>query len=648
MWVRTRTWWNRCSNRQKASMKRQGYPENALSEFAVADYFGFMTGFSVHVVVTLILMTPVLFAGYEKVGGVPKYLFLQGTLSVFGYTLYDFIALAFRCFFPRWAEQMGFRPIPLGFFLFMGVCHHLLTCAVIIPLNMMVGTQTAYHQLFAAILFAAAVCYLTGLRKMTRDASTEEGLKAIKFICVVQLAVNVSLRGVLWIIAGVKGFQDLFQDGKAESPVIMLVFIYAGLTLFNAVIIWDTLKTSIKWLPRNMPMPIMSCFSSSASLGGTKLETIVEVDEEYEEEEGERKEEKKEEPQGEGDGIEGGESETVTPSFSMRGGASGGIGQMLSEMRGGNSLSSSSAGSLVNQYGREKGQTGFPSGEEETQAQRGVGGVHHDAAAGGAENGRGGEEGEWVDLEVGTGPGYRRELERAGGSPHASHHTDSDGEENDGNPELRPVSSASSLPSPVVETGTDGLTVTEGGCIIGRVRSGPALAVSRSASESGEEEEEEGRERSCASSKRSYDEVERERESEERQNEGDSGASVPHETSLSSSSSWEELEAPPLAVEPECLGAPAPLLSAPQSMRERDETRARQQIGRAHEEKEDEEDGIPRPEWEEEVEELHRQRREKEGETDGAVVRENGKEKKSEARQTFGMGGEEEDDLPPV
>jgi len=151
------------------------FPQGMTDEFACGGYATTLTFVLSHAVSALAL-APTGLLGWEGCGAVGRSLFVLGTLSDLGFSLYDFVKTSLRVWAPRYFERRTGQPaFPREYWFVVCAFHHPFAAALVVPLNLYNPSYRPYHVLALAFYADIAVCYGCRQWQATLDLETPRG-----------------------------------------------------------------------------------------------------------------------------------------------------------------------------------------------------------------------------------------------------------------------------------------------------------------------------------------------------------------------------------------------------------------------------------------------------------------------------------------
>jgi len=250
--VQHQPWWPRAAPMQKQLCMSFGYPESYLDNNTLLDtYTGFLV-FCGHHFACGILMLPVLFYGWGAAGSFGQSLFLIAGLLDVAMDIYDEIKLIGRTFFHNWVRAVWPVVCPMEIFVLVGLCHHPLAIMMVTPIITYFPELAPFHVLLPALVFAGAICGFTGSYKFVLDVRQPSGFHQYKAIVLIQLVTIYYTRGYLWFTQLWKCIWIFYER---EHTAFLIGGVLAGLLMsfFNIILITDSTKAAVKWLPRSLP-----------------------------------------------------------------------------------------------------------------------------------------------------------------------------------------------------------------------------------------------------------------------------------------------------------------------------------------------------------------------------------------------------------
>jgi hypothetical protein len=262
-WTLGRPWWQRAKQFQRAMMLNFEYPDKPCPGFPegtndaiVLDSWSTVFALVVMHFVESALMLPLILAGsWAAASETTRDLFILGALIDVGMDIYHQIKIVLSTFASEdFLKRNGIEKTPMAMFVVMGILHHPLALAMIIPLNFYYYDLREYHLIAFTLLGAAAVCFSFNSYKMTLDVTKRREFAIFKGCVFIQLATIIYTRVYVWFPAVYKIICVFRENGETT-------FLYGGLvcatlmTLFNLAILNDAALTAIKWLPKPLPGP---------------------------------------------------------------------------------------------------------------------------------------------------------------------------------------------------------------------------------------------------------------------------------------------------------------------------------------------------------------------------------------------------------
>jgi len=249
--VKEQPWWPQAIPLQRQLLVNFGYTNEQCDDDVCLWGFAFVFVACTHHLVCGAALLPVFFLGWTGAGLLGQLTFIAAMLFDASLNIFDEWQMTMRLFFPREFEWLGPEQAK-PFFFIMGVLHHPLALCMGVPMTLYYASLPAFHEVAVSLLFAAAVCYLSGSYKFTLDTKTRSGFLQYKAIVLVQLVTICLSRGYIWCTRVYAVLCRFHADGATGFFVGGCV---CGLlmTLFNVVLIADATKAALKWLPRSMP-----------------------------------------------------------------------------------------------------------------------------------------------------------------------------------------------------------------------------------------------------------------------------------------------------------------------------------------------------------------------------------------------------------
>jgi len=248
--VRCKPWCSQAMQLQKSLAMNFGYQEKDCTEEAMLDAYCFVLLFCFHHFLAGCALLPVVIMGWEASGFTGQLLFVLGVLSDVALDLFDSVKIFMRTFLHNhipWGP-----PCPLAFFIILCCLHHPLAIGMVIPLVVHQPEMRSFHLIATALLLAAGICFLTGAYKFTLDVKSKRGFMQYKGIVLLQLVTILFTRGYIWFTQAYVTLSTFRSEGKTN-------FFIAGcvaaslMSLFNLVMIMDSIDAAKKWLPRPTP-----------------------------------------------------------------------------------------------------------------------------------------------------------------------------------------------------------------------------------------------------------------------------------------------------------------------------------------------------------------------------------------------------------
>ena len=246
-------WWSRATKPTVQMMCNFGFPKvpndqfpNAVTEPMARDFYAFLTTLCFQHFLSALPMVPVLISGWKDASEFSRCLFVLGTLSDVGFDVYDAIKSTLRTF------TKHSQPLPLDFWIVIVAMHHTLALSLVLPMNQKYIHLVAYQQTVVSLLLAASICYAAGNYKFTLEVTKPSGFYQYKLVVLAQLGTILYTRVYLWYPA----IYVVLSHLKNENDTI---FFYGGcfmgfvFSVFNLLLVADSLKAAAEWLPRAMP-----------------------------------------------------------------------------------------------------------------------------------------------------------------------------------------------------------------------------------------------------------------------------------------------------------------------------------------------------------------------------------------------------------
>lgn len=249
--VKNKPWWSQAIPLQKGLMMNFGYPEELCSPEVCLESYCFVLLFCGHHFLCGCALLPVVVYGWEAAGPGGQTLFLLGALADVSICIFDEMKAFCLLWFPHTFSCLG-PPYPLPFYIILQCLHHPLAIGMGIPMLFHCPHLRAFHFIAVSLLLAAGICFTTGSYKFMLDTKTRSGFLQYKAIVLLQLVTIWFTRGFVWfsqVYAALSTF-------RAEGSTAFFIggCIAAGLmSLFNLVMMADSLDAAKKWLPRSMP-----------------------------------------------------------------------------------------------------------------------------------------------------------------------------------------------------------------------------------------------------------------------------------------------------------------------------------------------------------------------------------------------------------
>mmetsp|Transcript_3913 Transcript_3913/g.8626 ORF Transcript_3913/g.8626 Transcript_3913/m.8626 type:complete len:335 (+) Transcript_3913:87-1091(+) len=248
------TWWKRAMEPMKSMMVNFGYPReptdkfpNGITESMARDSYAYLVAILFAHFFSAVPMIPVLMNGWEDSTDVQRSLFLLGSLSDVGFSIYDSCNITIRTFFKH------NMPTPLDYWFVMVPLHHTTSMLLSIPMNLYHVHRVEYHQTAVSLLMAAVLCYSAGCYKFSLDvAYKKRDLQLYKAIALYQLGVILYTRVYLWFPAA-KSFRHYLREQNDMLFFYGASIMIGVLSLFNLILVVDGLKAVIKSFPKKFP-----------------------------------------------------------------------------------------------------------------------------------------------------------------------------------------------------------------------------------------------------------------------------------------------------------------------------------------------------------------------------------------------------------
>eukprot|EP00629_Pelagomonadales_sp_RCC1024_P015455 CAMPEP_0119265666 /NCGR_PEP_ID=MMETSP1329-20130426/4409_1 /TAXON_ID=114041 /ORGANISM="Genus nov. species nov., Strain RCC1024" /LENGTH=346 /DNA_ID=CAMNT_0007265505 /DNA_START=278 /DNA_END=1318 /DNA_ORIENTATION=+ len=262
-WTLKQPWWPRAKEIQRQSLLNFGYPDKpnarfpeGMSQSMILDCWAAVASLVVMHYVEGFLMLPLILAGsWSAASETARDLFILGALTDVGMDVYHQIKIILSTFAgDELLASCGIEKTPMAMFVVLGILHHPLALAMIIPMNVYYYELTEYHQIAFWLLGAAAVCFMFNAYKMTLDVNKRIDFMIFKGCVLFQLVTILYTRVYIWF-PNVYMLLGIFKENDDTA------FYYGGLvcatlmTAFNLAILNDAVLTSIKWLPKPLPDP---------------------------------------------------------------------------------------------------------------------------------------------------------------------------------------------------------------------------------------------------------------------------------------------------------------------------------------------------------------------------------------------------------
>lgn len=239
----------------KAMMSSFGYPKhptdkfpNAVTEPMARDFFAFLVAICSQHFVSALCMLPILVYGWEDSSDSLKSLFVLGTISDFGFDLYDSYNSSVRTF-----SKKHTNPLPIDFWIIIVAMHHTLALSLMLPMNLNYVNRYEYHQTACSLLMAAALCYGLGCYKFTLDiAKKNSDFLLYKLLVVVQLGIILYTRVYLWFPAA-SSFRAHVKEQDDTAFFYGASFMIGVFSLFNVILVVDGVKAVAKCVPKKFP-----------------------------------------------------------------------------------------------------------------------------------------------------------------------------------------------------------------------------------------------------------------------------------------------------------------------------------------------------------------------------------------------------------
>lgn len=249
--VSRQPWWPNARPLQGALFKNFGYPEQDLSEEVLLDGFAYVLLGCGHHVLAGLMTVPVVFFGWGDARPL-QLIFLFGALADVALDVYDVFKKCVQKFVPKLSSKLFTGTCPLAFFVVICCLHHPLAMLMVVPMNLYYPHLEPYHQIVCALLLAAGVCFLSGQYKFTLNTKTLSGFYQFKGIVLLQLVTILFTRGFIWFTRAWACLAYFYRMN--DMRFFAGGCICAGLmSMFNVVMIMDSLGAAVKWLPRSKP-----------------------------------------------------------------------------------------------------------------------------------------------------------------------------------------------------------------------------------------------------------------------------------------------------------------------------------------------------------------------------------------------------------
>lgn len=248
--VRTKPWCPQAMDLQKALCKNFGYKEEDCTYEAMLDMYSFVLVFCGHHLVAGLLMVPVVVMGWEAAGSTWQLCFIVAALADVSLDMFDVFKNFIRTFLYKHLPWSS--PCPLAFFIMICCLHHPLAMGMVIPMIINYPAMRSFHLICISLLLAAGICFTTGAYKFTLDVKSKGGFLQYKAIVLAQLVTILFTRGYVWFVQVYTTLSTFYSTGDTKFFVAGIVAA-ALMSLFNVVMILDSIDAAVKWLPRPLP-----------------------------------------------------------------------------------------------------------------------------------------------------------------------------------------------------------------------------------------------------------------------------------------------------------------------------------------------------------------------------------------------------------
>jgi len=251
-WVGRKDWWPRALPLQQAQMMNFGYPKDTLTEESTRGCFSYIVVVCGNHFLSGFLMLPVVIYGWTGAQTQGQACFILGALLDVSLDVYDELRMFLTTFFHEaiGKKLFGVEKCPKQFFIIIGVLHHPLAMSLVCPMLLYYPDMRSFHVIAVSLLLAAGICFLTGCYKYSLDMTRAFDWYQFKSIVFLQAVTILFTRGYIWFYHMYIVLNTFWADGSMKM-------FYGGcvvaslMSLFNFVMIADSLSAAAKWLPRS-------------------------------------------------------------------------------------------------------------------------------------------------------------------------------------------------------------------------------------------------------------------------------------------------------------------------------------------------------------------------------------------------------------
>jgi len=253
-WFATRDWWPRAAPLQKALMMNFGYPESACTDLTLRNGYAYVIILCTHHFICGLMMLPVVCYGWAGAGVGGQACLVVGALMDVSMDVYDEFKMFTTTFlFETIGKKLfgGEEAGPVKWFIVLGCLHHPLAMAMTSPMVLYYPHLASFHAIAISLLLAAGICFTTGSYKFTLDMTKASDWYQFKFIVILQTFTILYTRGYIWVVNVYAALATFRSDG---STGFFIGGCIAGamMSLFNVVMILDSVTAFVKWMPRSM------------------------------------------------------------------------------------------------------------------------------------------------------------------------------------------------------------------------------------------------------------------------------------------------------------------------------------------------------------------------------------------------------------